>query len=163
MRPKFFSWVLCMVVMNMFILAGIARADEMVKMCVIDANAEYKECRQYCLENMQADKDSCRNINHACAEACREGFDTCIENPSDALDDCKAVCMSNLNVAKQQCRVNFGAGTGALDTCIDQAQIGAFICRDECRESIHLAAVLKQCRKAERACIKACPPAITQP
>jgi hypothetical protein len=152
-----------MVVMNIFVLAGIAGADEMVKMCVIDANAEYKECRQYCLENMQVDKDSCRNIDHACAEACRAGFDTCIGNPFNVLDVCKAVCMSELDTTRQQCRLNFAAGTAALDTCIDQAQIDAFVCRDDCRESIHIAGVLKQCHKAERACMKACPPAITQP
>ncbi len=163
MRPKFFSWVLCMVVMNIFVLAGIAGADEMVKMCVIDANAEYKECRQYCLENMQVDKDSCRNIDHACAEACRAGFDTCIGNPFNVLDACKAACMLELDDTRKQCRENFAAGTWALDTCIDRAQIDAFVCRDDCRESIHIAGVLKQCHKAERACMKACPPAITQP
>jgi hypothetical protein len=163
MRPNYFSKVLWMVVMNIFVLAGVAAADEMIKMCVNDANKEYKECRQYCLENMQSDKDSCRNIDHACAEACREGFDTCIGNPLNALDICKDVCMAELDADRQQCRLNFAAGTAALDTCIDQAQIDAFVCRDDCRESVHITSVLKQCRKAERACIKACPPAVTQP
>ena len=57
-------------------------------------------------------------------------------DPLDALANCKADCQSDLAIAKDNCRIAYPGGGQALDSCIDQAQVEAFKCRDVCREDV---------------------------
>ena len=45
-------------------------------------------------------------------------------------------------------------GSADRDACIDQAQVVAFMCRDECREGVQ--GSMKECRTILRNCLKAC-------
>jgi len=153
---------LCTVVISALWLAVAmnAFADDTIKHCVRDASKEFKVCKDICQENFQVDKDECRNIDHACAEACRAGFETCSLIPLSTLEACKDVCYSDLQAAVQLCRSQNAVGTEELDACIDQAQVQAFMCRDECREGVK--GELRQCRVAHRDCIRSCPPPVIQ-
>lgn len=42
--------------------------------CVADAKNAFKGCVETCKEEFQTAKDGCRNIDHKCAEACREVY-----------------------------------------------------------------------------------------
>jgi len=74
--------------------------------------------------------------------------------PMDIMDACKALCHSALDDAKQQCIVAYPEGSTDRDSCIDQAQVVAFMCRDECRENIR--GSMKKFRMILRNCLKAC-------
>ena len=129
-------------------------ANQLRSQCVRDANDAFRDCRAYCQEEMQAAKDECRNIPHECAEACRTVRDACVDDAMDELDACLAPCNTDLLTNKELCRRL--TDLAARDHCIDGAQIAAFVCRDECRESARVAVALKQCGKAFRICLKGC-------
>jgi hypothetical protein len=71
------------------------------------------------------------------------------------LTDCKAGCFATLSAARDNCRSLYATGTKELDQCIDQAQVVAFSCRDQCREDVRPA--LAECRNTFRSCITLCP------
>jgi hypothetical protein len=122
--------------------------------CLSEAKGALKECIAGCKEDFQTEKDSCRNIDHVCAEGCREAYDTCIEEPLTDLANCKVPCNTTLATAVVNCRSMYGRGTHDRDTCIDQAQVLAFTCKDACREVAN--PLLKTCRDAFKACIIGC-------
>ncbi len=127
--------------------------------CVQEAQDQYSECIAVCRETMQVEKDLCRSVSHDCAEACREAFITCIGPHIAELETCKDTCHAEREQAVQDCRNQHGSDPASLDNCIDQAQVNAFMCRDQCREQTQLRASLIQCRRQLRSCIQACPPA----
>lgn len=140
------------------VLAAPSFAHEDTRPCVGDAKGEMQLCKAACKETFRAEKDLCRNVDHDCADACRAGLEVCILEPVTELQDCKdKECNDPLEAAKAQCRQQFPPETPERDKCIDAAQVVAFQCRDACREGVR--DELKLCRKALRACIKACPPA----
>ena len=122
--------------------------------CIKTSASEYGECKDDCKEAYQTAKDACSNKDHVCVEACREeravcrdltGFDAAIDQCNDGKETAVATC-KNL----------YAAGTDARDTCIDNAQLAAFQCRDQAREDNKLE--LKTCRTDFRACQGVCPP-----
>ena len=134
-----------------------AVAVESNKACVNDAKDEYEDCKAACKEQFWVERDLCVNVKHDCADQCRAAHSACVDPFLDGLDICKETCDSALKAQKQLCRSQFGEGTKERDTCIDNAQIFAYICRDTCREGV--IADLKKCTKALHACIQKCPPA----
>ena len=153
--------VAMMMLLGMFVVGGLvgipdSSASEFQSQCIQDAIATRVECKALCQENFQMDKDECWDVPHECAETCRSARETCVDEALDDLDVCLIPCSDTLAAAKEDCRGLYPLGSQDLDRCIDAAQLTAFICRDDCRESIHLAAELKSCRKTFRVCIKAC-------
>jgi hypothetical protein len=132
-----------------------AGADFSTPECIQDARRDYNLCISQCKEAFQVQKDCCRNIDHECAEGCREGFETCVEEQMVTLADCRSDCNDPLASAKENCRTMYPAGSRDRDSCVDQAQDVSFACRDECREKVHPALV--QCRTAFKSCMKECP------
>jgi hypothetical protein len=126
--------------------------------CVQDGAKEKQACIQTCKENFQAAKDTCWNVDHDCMESCRAGRVTCVTPIYTALKTCIDGCRAALDTAKADCRAWYTEGTPERDTCIDQAQVLAFSCRDGCWESRDKPA-LTACRKAFLSCRNACPPA----
>lgn len=133
-----------------------SRASDSQFQCIQDAKTTFLECKTLCQENFQVDKDECWNIPHECAEICRSSRETCVDEALNDLDACLTPCNNTFVDAKADCRLLYAPGSIDLDRCIDAAQLTAFICRDECRESIHLAVALKSCGRAFRVCIKGC-------
>jgi hypothetical protein len=123
--------------------------------CRADAKQTYRDCGATCKEDFQSDKDACLDRDHDCVEACRgERYDC---RQATGFDGAIAACNATLATAKAQCRNDHAPGTPGRDTCIDQAQVVAFQCRDSAREAAKQP--LKQCRKNFVVCAKACPPA----
>ena len=121
--------------------------------CIGDAKGTYRECKADCKETYQTAKDACHNKDHACVEVCRADREQCrIDSGIDADLD---ACDDSLAAAKQICRNTYPAGSSERDSCIDQAQVVGFQCRDQARENNK--AELKACRAAFRACVQACP------
>lgn len=157
------KWVAALLV-AVVATAGMAMLQSQVQAasrnpeCVQDAQDEYKECIAVCRETMQVSKDLCRNVDHDCAESCRQAYTECIGPHIEALEGCKDDCEADREDDVQACRDQFGGDPEALDDCVDQAQVQAFMCRDRCREQTQIRAHLTQCRQQLRSCIQACPP-----
>jgi hypothetical protein len=133
--------------------------------CLAKAKTDFQHCTADCKDAFQVAKDSCRKVDHECAEKCREAYDgdgdsqivgcvtPILENRATKL----AVCQATLEEAKAMCRsLNQDPGQDR-DACIDIAQVSAFLCRDTVREEFQ--PDLARCRAAFKACIKTCPPA----
>ncbi len=140
----------------MLIAASSVGAFTISPRCIWDATAEFALCVSTCRDAFRVDRDVCHNVNHDCAETCREDFEDCVATPLMDLGGCRVNCDAHLKIAKDTCHSSYQPGTKELDTCIDAAQLSAFSCRDECRETA--APALLQCRRDFRSCIKACPP-----
>jgi hypothetical protein len=136
----------------------VAKAKTVFQNCTADCTAD-------CKEAFQVAKDSCRKVDHECAENCREKYDgdgdsQIVGCVTPFLEDRAAelaVCQATLEEAKAFCRSLNPQPGPARDTCIDIAQVSAFLCRDTVREEFQ--PDLARCRAAFKACIKTCPPA----
>jgi hypothetical protein len=153
--------VAIMMLLGVFIFGGSigipeSRASDSQPQCVQDAKTTFIECKAICQEDFQVAKDGCRNVPHECAESCRSVRETCVDEALNELDACLGPCNSAFLQARADCRLLYAPGSKYLDHCIDATQITAFICRDDCRESVQLAAAMKICGKAFRLCIKGC-------
>jgi hypothetical protein len=130
---------------------------EVVGPCKDEAKQEYWECKGDCKEAYQLAKDTCFARDHECVEECRDERHVCREpwvNQRNAAID---ACNETLAGVKAECRAQYEDGTPARDQCIDQAQIVAFMCRDEAREAV--GPELRACRRAFKRCIWTnCPP-----
>jgi len=124
--------------------------------CKVDAKDVYVECRLDCQEAKQLAKDTCLDRDHACVEVCRLDRDGCRQPYVDQRNAKFAMCKTDRDAAIDNCRLLYGPGTPERDTCIDDAQVAAFICRDEAREQV--ANQLGSCRAAFQVCAEACPP-----
>ena len=143
--------------LGLVLLAATAWGFTRNPQCVQDGAKEKQACIDTCKEDFQAAKDTCWNVDHDCMDTCRAGRDTSVAPIFGALKGCIDGCKATLDDAKANCRTAYAEGTPERDTCIDQAQVVAFSCRDTCRENLDRDG-LKQCGKDFRACLRACPP-----
>ena len=152
MKLKFFLCSLAIIFSGALLLNSSALARLACEpVCKSEAKSAFQDCISECREVFQQAKDSCRNIDHVCAEDCRALYDACIVEPLSDLAECKLPCNTSLVSAATICRTEFSRGTHERDMCIDQAQIVAFACKDNCREQFQPALTL--CRKAFKECI----------
>ena len=155
MKAKFFLCSLAIIFSGALLLTSSAVARMACDPdCLAPAKTAFQGCIADCKEAFQDAKDSCRNIDPECADACREGYETCIFDPLAALAVCKVPCDTERADAAARCRIAFLKGSDDRDKCIDQAQVVAFQCRDECREAANPA--LKICRDAFKECMIGC-------
>ena len=124
--------------------------------CRDEAKTAYKRCQAECREDLQVEKDACRNRDHACAEDCRAARAECRRPIREQHAADVAACNATRDQAIANCKSLFAPDTPARDTCIDNAQVDAFRCRDEAREAARPG--LRACRDDFRACVRACPP-----
>ena len=120
--------------------------------CTGDARKDFRACRAGCKEQFQTARDGCLNRDHTCVEGCRALRADCTD--ATGIEAALEACNDTLAAARRTCRQNHEDGPDR-DQCIDQAQLVAFQCRDQARETAQDA--LLQCRKAFRACTKGCP------
>jgi hypothetical protein len=162
MKAKFFLCSLAIFFSGVLMFSSSAIAITPNLNCVQDGKDARNDCVSTCQESFRIAKDTCRNVNHDCADLCRVAYDQCIEDDPTlvALTTCKAGCQTNLESVKADCRLRHTEGTPERDACIDAAQLLAFVCRDNCRENNNAGPALKACREDFRECIKLCPPAI---
>ncbi len=127
-----------------------------VFVCKQEANEVRVDCIAACVEARQLAKDTCLNRDHACVEVCRATRDGCRAPFLATLAADVAVCNTARKMAIQNCLNLYAAGSPERATCINQAQVAAFQCRDTAREGV--AADLAACRAAFQTCAQACPP-----
>lgn len=127
------------------------------RQCMADARAEVKTCSALCKDSFQADKDTCRNVDHACADLAREERESCVGGVLTALAQCVQAECAGFVADVATCRATYPVGDPNRDACVDNAQLLNFQCRDQCRETVQLHPTLKACRTDFKADIKACP------
>ena len=121
--------------------------------CIKGAAGDYKDCKAGCKEDFQTAKDACINRDHDCVEACREVRAECRD--ATGFDAAIKACNATRDDAIANCKLIYPAGSSDRDTCIDDAQVNAFVCRLNERKIAKPA--LNQCRKGFKACTVACP------
>ena len=150
-------WIAGLVI-GLTLAAGSAFADSTKRQCVIDATKEKKTCQQLCRDDFLASVDSCRGVDHDCADAAREARHACVSDVLTQLNQCFTTDCTTFVQLIAQCRADHPVGTPERDACVDGQQLLLFQCRDACRESVHVWAGLKTCRQEFRQDIKDCPP-----
>jgi hypothetical protein len=152
--------VLGLLVLGVVAYGPPAFAAKPNRSCVKGARQEKRDCSQACAEDFQISTDACRDVDHQCAEACRAAFHNCRQPLRDCIEGTDTVpgCNDLLRTNIAGCPP---AGDPGRDSCVDGFQIGAFICRDNCREQF--GAQVKDCKKARRSCVKNCPPPTPPP
>jgi hypothetical protein len=152
------SWCVSLAAVVASIGAAVTPAHaEGVDPCIDAAKADFKACKADCRETYQLAKDTCANRDHACVESCRADRDACRTPIVSQLAADLAGCQADLESARATCRSLYADGTPERDTCIDNAQVAAFQCRDAKREVARPG--LKACRAAFKSCVRTnCPP-----
>lgn len=146
---KTLRWFLSGAAVVLVAAGPVAAADR----CVRTGRAEFRECTASCREALQSTADSCVSRDHECVEVCRAEREDCRD--ATGYDAAVRACNATREAAVVNCRALYPAGPDR-DTCIDDAQVAAFACRDLARED-HKPA-LEACRERFRACARACPP-----
>src|SRR5262245_26701490 len=123
--------------------------------CIVAAKGQYVEAIQACKDTMLEAKDSCLNRDHACVDVCRDTRYQCVIDTG--LPAAVATCNAERDVEINNCKATFAAGSDERDQCIDNAQVTAFMCRDDARDTRKDALVA--CRTGFKTCAKACGPA----
>ena len=142
-------------------LSAHVLADNTVGLCIKAASSNYKECKGDCKEDFQVAKDACINKDHDCVEACRELRSECVDDTGFA-GGIKA-CNQTMDGQIANCKQIYPPDSTDRDTCIDDAQVAGFVCRQGVRKSTKDA--LNACRKGDpsqgiqgfRPCVAACP------
>jgi hypothetical protein len=138
-------------------VGGAVRADDSAqRQCVMDAAKTKNTCTQMCRDDFQVAVDTCRNVDHQCADTARSNRDSCVSSVLAALKQCTDDNCSMFQDLIQQCRANNPPDSKEREACIDGVQVQNFQCRDQCRESVKLFSSLKACRDEFRADIKNC-------
>jgi hypothetical protein len=124
--------------------------------CRSSAVGAFVACRGGCIEDFQQGIDACRNKSHSCVEGCRDRRAVCRDPFEQARDADIAICNATRDGEVQNCRNLYGEGTQALATCIEDALVAAFECRDRARENQRQN--FNSCRALFRSCLQECPP-----
>ena len=153
------KWIAAMVT-GITMVAGAAQAkhDNPVRQCIQDARTEKNACEQVCKDDFSAAVDTCRALNHDCADQARDDRKACVSDVLEALHQCVEDSCGDLSDLIEKCRQDFPAGSSERDQCIDLVQLMRFQCRDTCRENVELFKNLKACRDEFKADLKACRP-----
>jgi hypothetical protein len=130
-----------------------------VPACRLQAKQDAKTCVANCREDFQVTKDACQNRDHGCVEGCRALRDMCTDPILTTLAGKIAMCNADRDADIATCHQLYPLPSQAmaLDQCIDDAQVAAFVCRDDARETARTDLV--PCRQNFLSCAKGCPPA----
>jgi len=137
-------------------------AAELNVSCLEEARDTLQSCRAECVNDFRNERFICRNVEPGCGRECLGSRESCIEAATQPLVICLAGCQDTLAQAKAACVTTCNGDTACLDSCIDAAQVDAFTCRDNCRESFRMSAgptEIASCRATFRECVRNCPPA----
>jgi hypothetical protein len=150
--------LIAMAVLATLVLAPEVKAEG-AGPCKREAKQGYWESKGDCKEAYQLAKDTCFARDHECVEDCRQVRHVCREPGVSQRDAAIDACNVTLAGAKAECRAQYADGTPERDQCIDQAQVVAFMCRDQAREDV--GPELRACRRAFKSCIRTqCPPEV---
>lgn len=139
------------IALGFILTAGVAGAGN-DSQCVQDAKEQRGQCRMACDDDFVVMRDLCRNIDPECAAGCRAVKAACREPILTALAGCVEDCDHQVEVDRAACPRR---GRGR-DFCLQRAQLRGFLCRDECRDSLHVHAGLEGCRTTFSTCMNGC-------
>ena len=114
--------------------------------CKLQARTDYLQCKKDSREAFQVQKDLCLNRDHDCVEGCRADRDTCREPIENQLESDIATCNHARDITV--------AGCNGDQSCIDDANVAAFICRDAARETARPG--LQTCGQNFQSCAELC-------
>jgi len=140
------------ILVGFVLTAGTAVAGGGDSSCVQDAKQQRAQCRMACDDDFVVMRDVCRNIDPECAAGCRAAKAACRTPILTALAACVDDCEHQAEADRASCPRR---GRGR-DFCLEQAQLHDFLCRDQCRETLHVRAGLDECRKTFAACMSGC-------
>lgn len=144
--------------LGFFVTVGVGGAAAGVASECVDEAKELRQlCRMDCDQEYVLTRDVCRNVDPECAAGCRAAKAECRDAIAGALESCFAGCRTQLQLDRAACPRR---GRGR-DFCVDRAQVRAFMCKDECRETLRVRASLDACHATFRSCMAGCglPPA----
>lgn len=154
--PWWCASLAAMAVLVVLSVTSPARAEG-VGPCMSAASHAYQDCKAGCRESYQLAKDTCHNRDHVCVEGCRDDRQSCRQPTVDTLNAALDGIEVDLMAAKQICRQLYGDGTAERDTCIDNAQVAAFIRRKAALKAAKPGLAL--CRTQFKGCVMTnCPP-----
>ena len=138
---------------GVFLCTAPAGALDPARQCRKDARKDRSDCLGVCRDNYQAAILLCGT---PCVRACEIARKACKGPIQDTLTAAIKACNDTRTAAIKSCRAQRAADPAFdLGACIDAAQIAAFICRDDARETAFPA--LNTCRENYQVCIRACP------
>lgn len=154
--------LLVLAVLGVLLVFSATFAQEDPGQCRRLATERYNQCRADCQDVFITEKDGCRNIDHACAEQCRANLAACVAPYQQALDQCFDVCGDTLRTTREECRTI--PDPVLKQQCLTSAELANWVCRERCRVTTRVEGKwwrqgMVECRRAARACFKACPPA----
>jgi hypothetical protein len=124
--------------------------------CKLDAKNAYLQCKADCREGFQQQKDLCLGHDHDCVEVCRANRDACRQPIEDDLDTAIAACNATRDGAVANCKTIYpDPEDPQRATCITNAQVDAFQCRDQAREDAKPG--FQGCSDAFQTCATNCP------
>lgn len=139
------------ILLGLLLTVGVGRAVADSE-CIQDAKEQRGQCRTECDEDLVIAKDLCRSIDPECAAACRVEHGACRDGVIAELGTCVDACRVQLNADRAVCPKR----GRAREFCMDRAQVRAFLCRDECRDSLQVRRRLNGCRDDFRTCMRGC-------
>ena len=139
------------IALGFILTAGVAGAGN-DSQCVQDAKEQRGQCRMACDDDFVVMRDVCRNIDPECAAGCRAAKAACRDPILTALASCVDQCEQQAQTDRASCPRR---GRGR-DFCVQQAQLRDFLCRDQCRETLHVHAGLDECRSTFSTCMSGC-------
>ena len=140
------------IVLGFVLTPGVVAAGGGDSPCVQDAKQQRAQCRMACDDDFVVMRDVCRNIDPECAAGCRAAKAACRDPILTALAACVDDCERQANGDRAGCPRR---GRGR-DFCVQQAQLHDFLCRDQCRETLHVRAGLDECRATFATCMSGC-------
>jgi hypothetical protein len=144
--------------LGLFLTIGVGGAVADTQ-CMQDAKDIRTECKASCDEDFVISRDLCRNIDPECAATCRGAHGECRDAIFAALDQCVDGCRVQLNIDRAACPKR----GRSRDFCLDRAQVRAFVCRDDCRETLNVRPGLVSCRDDFRSCMTGCVVTVPEP
>ena len=164
-RKGRFSMKKHVIVVCVLLALGAAAAPASVSpspSCVLQARQELQTCKAECINDFRNERFVCLNVEPGCGRECLGRRESCIEIATAPLDECIGGCRTTLQASKDSCARTCGENESCRDSCVDQAQVDAFVCRDNCHESFRTGggeAAVEACRQQFRGCVLGCPPA----
>jgi hypothetical protein len=162
------AWVIALGAASVFAMGGAAHAGNQ---CLMDATAQYKECKSGCQSDLTDARAACRNVTPGCFLACVDARADCETAAKLPLTSCLGTCETVLDTARAQCKQACGCGGSGNSCgfnpcyigCLQTPETVAFDCRDTCQDAFALNTAAQQalaaCASGFKTCLASCPPA----
>ncbi len=123
--------------------------------CLQQAKQNAVACLGTCRTNFLVEIDACHHKSHSCVDGCRATRTSCAAPIVAQLNAAIAACNATRDQQIQNCNQSFPPGSPGLADCIENAQVQAFMCREDAQEQAQPS--LNQCQQNFVGCVQNCP------